>query len=102
MPVTRTSPLDGVPDRYDGIAGLVTVLVLAWAFLYAIQPILGVLIALALLSVYAVARTADYEHAAVVAGLWLLVFAGLYSLGLLGVFLGGILALVAYGLWRRG
>ena len=100
MPVTRTSPFAEVPDRYDGIAGLAALLVLAWAILYAMQPVLGVLVALTILSVYAVARTGDYEHTTVVAGLWLLVFASLFSLGFPGVFLGGILALVAYGLYR--
>ncbi|SEP32518.1 hypothetical protein SAMN05216388_10882 [Halorientalis persicus] len=100
MRAARKTPFGEVPDLYDGIAGLAALLVLAWAILYAMQPVLGVLVALTILSVYAVARTGDYEHTTVVAGLWLLVFASLFSLGFPGVFLGGILALIAYGLYR--
>lgn len=100
MNTARTSPLDGVPDMYDALAGVVALIVLVYEFFVAFMPLQGLLFVGAFLSVYAVARTGDRDHAAVVAGCWLLVFVGLLSLGLQGVFLGLILAVVCYVGWR--
>lgn len=101
MNVTRASPLEGVPDRYDGLAALLAAVILGWGFLYAIRPILGLTTAAAVLSVYAVLRTADYAHAAVVAIAWLPVFVGLVGYGLQGALTGGVLGALIYAIYTR-
>jgi len=89
------------PNRYDGLAGIVALAILAWAFLYAIQPILGLLLTVAFGSAYAAGRVDDLEHAVVVAGLWGFVLAALVVTGsYLGVGVAAILAVVGYGHWR--
>lgn len=102
MSLVRASPLAGAPDRYDGVAGLASLFVLAYAFLLVQQPILGVIGASALLCVYAVARTGDAEHTAVVAAAWTAIFASLWvASGITGVGVFAILAVVCYSLWRQ-
>ncbi|ADQ69162.1 hypothetical protein C499_00405 [Halogeometricum borinquense DSM 11551] len=101
MNVKRESPLEGVPDRYDGLAAILAAVILGWGFLYAIRPILGFITAVAVLSVYAVMRTADYAHAAMVVIAWLPVFVGLAGYGLPGVLTGGVLGALIYAIYTR-
>lgn len=101
MNVARASPLDDVPDKLDGVAALVAGVILGWGFLYAIKPILGTTVALAVLSIYLVGRTADFVHISVVVVSWVPVFIGLYSSGLLGGLTGGVLGLLIYDIWLR-
>ncbi|WP_058992407.1 hypothetical protein [Haloarcula sp. CBA1127] len=90
-----------VLNLYDGLAGIVAFTILAWAFLYAIQPIFGLLLTVAFGSAYAAGRIDDLEHAGVVAGLWGLVLAAFWVIGTyLGVGVAGILAVIAYGRWH--
>lgn len=94
------APVDA-PRLYDGIAGLVALSILAWAFLYAVQPIFGLLLTVAFGSAYAAGRLDDLEHAVVVAGLWGLVLAAFWVIGtFLGVGVAAILAVLGYGRWR--
>jgi len=89
------------PNLYDGLAGIVALSILAWAFLYAIQPIFGLLLTVAFGSAYAAGRIDDLEHAVVVAGLWGLVLAAFSVIGTyLGVGAAAILAVIAYGRWH--
>jgi hypothetical protein len=101
MNIIRASPLEDAPDRYDGIAALIAAAILGWAFLYAIQPILGVTAALAALSIYVVGRTADYVHVSVVVGSWIPVFIGLVGYGLQGVLTGSVFGVLIYGIWAQ-
>ena len=94
------APAD-VPNRYDVLAGVVAFAILAWAFLYAFQPIVGLLLTVAFGSAYAAGRVDDLEHALVVAGLWGLVLAAVWFIGtFLGAGVAAILAVVGYGRWR--
>jgi len=99
---TRSTPLANAPDRYDALASAAALFALAFAFLVAHQPVLGVLVTAALVCVYAVARTGDTEHTAVVAAAWILVLASLWVAGdLTGVAVFAVLAVACYSLWRR-
>lgn len=90
-----------VPNFYDGVAGLVALAILAWAFLYAMQPLLGLLLVAAFGSAYAAGRADDLEHAGVVAGLWAVVLAAVLFIGTLLAFgAAAIFAVVAYGYYR--
>mgnify|MGYP000341882002 CR=1 FL=1 len=100
MSIARRTPLAGAPDRYDGIVGLVALLAVAYAFLVAFQPILGITSALAFLCVYAAARTGDVEHTAVVVVLWGVVFVGMLGAGFLGLLVAAVLAVLLYFAWR--
>jgi len=89
------------PNLYDGLAGIVALSILAWAFLYAIQPIFGLLLTVAFSSAYAAGRLDDREHAIVVASLWGAVLAAFWFIGTyLSVGITAILAVLAYGRWR--
>ncbi|EMA33599.1 hypothetical protein [Haloarcula japonica] len=94
------APAD-VPNLYDGLAVIVALSILAWAFLYAIQPIFGLLLTVAFGSAYAAGRIDDLEHAVVVAGLWGLVLVAFWVIGTyLGVGAAAILAVIVYGRWH--
>ena len=94
------APAD-VPNRYDGLAGIVALSILAWAFLYAIRPIFGLLLTVAFGSAYAAGRVDDLEHAVVVGGLWGFVLAAFWFIGTyLGVGVAAVFAIVGYGHWR--
>ena len=94
------APAD-VSTIYDGLAGIVALSILAWAFLYAIQPIFGILLTVAFGSAYAAGRIDGLEHAVVVAGFWGVVLAAFWFIGTyLGVGIVAILAVVAYGRWH--
>jgi hypothetical protein len=94
------APAD-VPSLYDGLAGIVALSILAWAFLYAFQPIFGLLLTVAFGSAYVAGRVDDLEHAVVVAGLWGVVLAAFWFTGtFLGVGVAAILSVVGYGRWR--
>ena len=101
MNIIRASPLEDAPDRYDGIAALIAAAILGWAFLYAIQPVLGVTVALAALSVYAAGRTANYVHTSVVVSSWIPVFIGLVGYGLQGILIGSVFGVLIYGIWTQ-
>lgn len=101
MATSETSVPADVPNRYDGLAGLVALFVLAWAFLVAMQPIFGLLLTAAFVSAYAAGRSDDVEHAAVVAGLWAFVLAAFWLVGTyLGVAVAAVIAVACYGRWR--
>lgn len=90
-----------VPTRYDALAGIVVLAILAWAFLYAFQPIVGLLLTAAFGSAYAAGRIDGLEHAVVVAGLWGFVLATIWLIGsFLSFGVATILAVVGYGYWR--
>ncbi|ADE01898.1 MULTISPECIES: hypothetical protein [Haloferax] len=90
-----------VPNLYDGLAGIVVVSILAGAFLYAQQPIFGLLLTVAFGSAYATGRIDDLEHGVVVAGLWGFVIASVWSIGtFLSFGVATILAVIGYGYWR--
>ncbi|MEE6211087.1 Duffy blood group [Salarchaeum sp. III] len=90
-----------VPTLQDGLAGLVSLSILAWAFLYAMRPISGLLLTVAFGSAYAAGRLDDLEHAVVVAGLWGIVLAAyLFISTFLGVGAAVILAVIGYGRWH--
>ncbi|QDX39772.1 Duffy blood group [Salarchaeum sp. JOR-1] len=94
------APAD-VPNRYDGLAGVVALSILAWAFLYAIQPIFGLFLTVAFGTAYAAGRLDTLEHAVVVAGLWGVVLAAFWVLGTyLGVGVAAVLAVLGYGRWH--
>ncbi|MCD2201333.1 Duffy blood group [Halobacterium sp. KA-4] len=94
------APAD-VPNLYDGLAGIVALSILAWAFLYAFQPIFGLLLTVAFGSAYAAGRIDDLEHGVVVAGLWGFVIASVWFIGtFLSFGVAAILAVIGYGYWR--
>jgi len=94
------TPAD-LPNAYDGLAGIVALSILAWGFLYAFQPIFGLLLTVAFGSAYAAGRVDDLEHAVVVAGLWGVVLAAVWFVGtVLGVGVAAILSVAGYGRWR--
>lgn len=101
MAKSETRTFAGLPDRYDGLAALVVLSILAWAFLVAIQPLVGLLLTIAFVSAYAAARIDGLEHAGVVACLWAVIFAAVWFLGtLLGFAVATVFAVACYGLWR--
>ncbi|MGB9987081.1 hypothetical protein [Salarchaeum japonicum] len=91
-------------DRHDALAGVVALLglaVLAYSVLVLFTPLLGGIVALACLTVAALVRARDTEHAAVVAALALLVLLVTLVTGTLyGLLLALILAVVCYVGWR--
>lgn len=94
------APAD-VPNLYDGLAGIIALSILAWAFLYAHQPIFGILLTVAFGSAYAAGRVDDLKHAVVVAGLWGFVLAAISFIGtFLSFSVAAILAVIGYGYWR--
>ncbi len=72
MAKSETRTFAGVSNWYGGLVVLVVLFILAWAFLVATQPLVGLLLTTAFISTYAAARLDGIEHADVVAcyGLW--------------------------------
>lgn len=102
MAVSRLGGLDRSLDRYDGLAGLLALGVLGAALLVFLQPLVGLVVALGLLSTYGVVRRDGLLDGGVVAGLWGAVLWALWFLGLVLGVVTGLLALVAWGLRQRG
>jgi hypothetical protein len=100
MATSQSSGFARSLDWYDGIAGVVVILVLGVAFLLLMQPILGLCVAAAFLSAYEAYRRDTARHAAVVAGLWAVFLGTWWLLDPTQIVATGVLALAAYVGWR--
>ena len=100
MATSQSSRFGRHLDRYDGLAGVLVLLVLGVAFLLLMQPILGLCVATGFLSAYEAVRRDSAEHGVVVAGLWAVFVGSWWLLTTPQIAAVGVLALVVYAGWR--
>ncbi len=101
MANSETRTFTGASSRYDSLAVLVVLSILAWAFLVATQPLVGLLLTTAFVSTYAAARIDGLEHAGIVGCLWVVFIAAILLVGsFLGFAVAAVFAVACYGLWR--
>lgn len=101
MTTSQSSGFGRPLDWYDGLAGLVVLVVLGTAFLVLFQPLLGLLLTVAFISTYEAFRRDTIKHSAVVAGLWMLFITSSFLLTTtVQIVATGVLALAVYVSWR--
>lgn len=100
MATSQSGGLGRSLDRYDGVAGVLVLLVLGAAFLLLMQPILGLCVAAGFLSAYEALRHDTARHAGVVAGLWAVFLGSWWLLKPAQIVATGVFALAVYVGWR--